>query len=320
MKHGEVVRGLGMGDTVLDRWTSTQQQMVAKQTVTSERSAAVNAVSKFVGMLVQTMLLGAGAWLAIDQQISPGVMMASSIMMGRALAPVQMIVGSWKRIVALRAAYARIEQLFRAMPQVQDGIEMPAPTGKLDIEAIVVLPPTGGRPVVKGVSLSVEAGESVAVVGASGSGKSSLARAIAGVWPMIQGAVKLDGVDFSQWDPNKLGKHIGYLPQNVELFAGTIAQNIARLQDDRSDGGDRRRQGCRRARADPAPAQGLRHPDRRGRRGAVRRHAPARRPRPRALRRPAPDHPRRAQRQPRRGRRPGARQGAGRDEEGRSAP
>jgi PrtD family type I secretion system ABC transporter len=229
LKGGEAVRGLGMGDTVAERWSSTQSLMIATQAATSERVAAVSAVSKFVRMLVQTAMLCAGAWLAIEQQISPGVMMAASIIMGRALAPVEMVVGQWKRIVALRGSYSRIDNLFAQLPAPEVGTELPPPSGKLDVENVVVVPPTGGRPVVKGVSFSVEPGEVIAVIGASGSGKSSLARALAGVWPLVQGHVRLDGADFAQWDPNRLGKHIGYLPQNVELFNGTIAQNIARL-------------------------------------------------------------------------------------------
>lgn len=229
LKNGEAVRGLGMGDTISEKWNATQNEVVATQAVTSERVAAVNAVSKFVSMLVQAALLGVGAWLAIEQLISPGVMMASSIMMGRALAPVQMVVGQWKRIVALRGSYARLQQIFASLPEQAVSADQPDPIGKLDVQQIVVVPPTGGRPVVKGVSFAAAPGEVVAIIGSSGSGKSSMARALAGVWPLVQGSIRLDGKHFQEWDPNRLGKHIGYLPQNVELFAGTIAQNIARL-------------------------------------------------------------------------------------------
>jgi ATP-binding cassette subfamily C protein/ATP-binding cassette subfamily C protein EexD len=229
LKNGEAVRGLGMGDTISEKWNATQNEVVATQAVTSERVAAVNAVSKFVSMLVQAALLGVGAWLAIEQLISPGVMMASSIMMGRALSPVQMVVGQWKRIVALRGSYARLQQIFANLPDQGVTADQPDPIGKLDVQQIVVVPPTGGRPVVKGVSFAAAPGEVVAIIGSSGGGKSSMARALAGVWPLVQGTIRLDGKHFQEWDPNRLGKHIGYLPQNVELFAGTIAQNIARL-------------------------------------------------------------------------------------------
>jgi len=229
LKNGEAVRGLGMGDTISEKWNATQNEVVATQAVTSERVAAVNAVSKFVSMLVQAALLGVGAWLAIEQLISPGVMMASSIMMGRALSPVQMVVGQWKRIVALRGSYARLQQIFANLPDQGVTADQPDPIGKLDVQQIVVVPPTGGRPVVKGVSFAAAPGEVVAIIGSSGGGKSSMARALAGVWPLVQGTIRLDGKHFQEWEPNRLGKHIGYLPQNVELFAGTIAQNIARL-------------------------------------------------------------------------------------------
>jgi PrtD family type I secretion system ABC transporter len=229
LKNGEAVRGLGMGDTIAERWNATQAEVIATQAVTSERVAAVTAVSKFVRMLVQTSLMGVGAWLALEQLISPGVMMASSIMMGRALAPLEMVVGQWKRIVALRGSYARTMQLFDQLPVQANTVEMPAPTGHLDVVNVVVVPPTGGRPVVKGVSFSAKPGEVIAVIGSSGSGKSSMARALAGVWPLVQGSIQLDRADYMRWDPNRLGKHIGYLPQSVELFNGTIAQNIARL-------------------------------------------------------------------------------------------
>jgi PrtD family type I secretion system ABC transporter len=229
LKNGEAVRGLGMGDTIAERWNATQSEVIATQAVTSERTAAVNAVSKFVNMLVQAALLGTGAYLAIEQLVSPGVMMASSIMMGRALAPVQMVVGQWKRIVALRGSYQRLQQIFATLPRNSEAGEQPVPLGALDVSNVVVVPPTGGRPVVKGVSFAAAPGEVVAIIGSSGSGKSSMARALAGVWPLVQGSIRLDGKHFQEWDPNRLGKHIGYLPQNVELFAGTIAQNIARL-------------------------------------------------------------------------------------------
>lgn len=229
LKNGEAVRGLGMGDTISERWNATQNEVVATQAITTERAAAVTAVSKFVTMLVQTALLGAGAYLAIEQLVSPGVMMASSIMMGRALMPVQMVVGQWKRIIALRGSYQRLQQIFAQMPEQAATTNLPPPVGKLEVSNMVVVPPTGGRPVVKGVSFSTEPGEVIAIIGASGSGKSSIARSLAGVWPLVQGSIRLDDREYGAWDPNRLGKHIGYLPQNVELFAGTIAQNIARL-------------------------------------------------------------------------------------------
>jgi ATP-binding cassette subfamily C protein/ATP-binding cassette subfamily C protein EexD len=229
LRNGEVVRGLGMGDIVLDRWSGTQSAVVEAHSALVERGAAMHAVTKFARLAVQTSLLCVGAWLAIDRQISPGAMMAASIIMGRALLPVEQVVGQWKRVVALRSAYRRLEDLFQALPTTAAPTALPEPKGEIEVENAVVWPPSAGRPSVKGVSLTLKAGESIAIVGASASGKSSLARALAGVWPLREGVIRIDGAAYSQWDQNRLGKHIGYLPQDIELFSGTVAENIARL-------------------------------------------------------------------------------------------
>ena len=229
LENGDAVRGLGMGSTVIERWAGTRSAAVATHATTRKRSSAVNAASRLVRLLVLAGMLCAGAWLAIQQLISPGVMMAAAILMDRALAPVEQLVGLWRRIIALRGAYGRLDQLFLALPTQAQPTRLPTPAGKIDVENIVVLPPSGGRPVVKGVTFAINPGEIVAVVGASGSGKSSLARAIAGVWPVMQGTVRIDGADYRHWEADQLGQHIGYLPQSVELFAGSIKQNIARL-------------------------------------------------------------------------------------------
>lgn len=229
LRNGEVVRGLGMGDIVMDRWSCRQSAMVDAHSTLVERGAAMHSITKFARMAVQTSLLCIGAWLAIEQQISPGAMMATSIIMGRALAPVEQVVGQWKRIIAFRSAYRRLEELFQALPVTAAPTALPAPRGDIDVENAVVWPPAAGRPSVKGVSFSLKAGESLAIVGAYASGKSSMARAMAGVWPLREGVIRIDGAAYSQWDQNRLGKHIGYLPQDIELFSGTVADNIARL-------------------------------------------------------------------------------------------
>jgi ATP-binding cassette subfamily C protein/ATP-binding cassette subfamily C protein EexD len=229
LRNGEVVRGLGMGDVVLDRWSGAQYAHVAVHSAATERGAALHALVKFVRLSVQITLLCAGAWLAIDREISPGAMMAASIIMGRALAPVEQIVGQWKRIVAFRTSFNRLEGMFQALPLSATPTALPTPKGNIEVTNAVIWPPNASRPAVKGVSLSVNAGETVAIVGSSGSGKSTLARAMAGVWPLRDGTVRIDGAEYSQWDQNQLGKHIGYLPQDIELFSGTVAENIARL-------------------------------------------------------------------------------------------
>jgi PrtD family type I secretion system ABC transporter len=229
LRNGEVVRGLGMGDIVLDRWSNRQSAMVEAHSTLVERGAAMHSLTKFARLAVQTSLLCVGAWLAIDRQISPGAMMAASIIMGRALAPIEQVVGQWKRIIAFRSAYRRLDELFHALPLAAAPTALPTPRGEIEVENAVVWPMAASRPSVKGVSFSLRAGESLAIVGASASGKSSLARAMAGVWPLRDGVIRIDGAAYSQWDQTRLGKHIGYLPQDIELFSGTVAENIARL-------------------------------------------------------------------------------------------
>ncbi|MBX9907970.1 MAG: type I secretion system permease/ATPase [Beijerinckiaceae bacterium] len=231
LRNGEVVRGLGMGDTVLERWCGQQSAAVAANVASQELSSALVAMSKFARIAVQTGVLAAGAWLAIEKQISPGSMMAASIIIGRALAPVEQIVGQWKRIVACRGAYRRLKTLMNEFPQAKTPVSLPVPVGQIEVENVVILPPSASRPSVRGVSFSLQPGDSLAIVGASGSGKSSLSRALAGVWELRGGEIRIDGAALTQWDRNKLGKSVGYLPQDVELFVGTVADNIARLSD-----------------------------------------------------------------------------------------
>jgi len=229
LRNGDAVRGLGMGDIVLNRWAGAQSALVAVHAEASERSSALVAVSKFTRMTVQAALLCAGAWLSIEQEISAGSIMAASIVMARALAPIEQTVAQWKRVVACRAAYSRLKQLFESTPAPRAGVSLPRPAGHLEADGIVVWPLGGNRPTVKSVSFSLQPGETLAVVGASGAGKSSLVKALAGVWPVRAGSVRIDGADYTQWNGVKLGKHIGYLPQDIELFSGTVAENIARL-------------------------------------------------------------------------------------------
>jgi ATP-binding cassette subfamily C protein/ATP-binding cassette subfamily C protein EexD len=229
LRNGEVVRGLGMGDVVLGRWCGMQSEAQAVATAAHEKNATMQALTKFVRLAIQTALLCAGALLAIEGMVSPGAMLASSVVMARALAPIEQLIGQWKRLIACRAAYARLHRIFEAHPQAPAPAELPTPCGHIEVENAVVWPPLSQRPAVKYVSFSLQPGECVAVLGASGSGKSSLARALAGVWPLADGSIRIDGANYAQWDANKLGKHIGYLPQDVDLFAGIISENIARL-------------------------------------------------------------------------------------------
>ncbi|MGQ0672189.1 MAG: type I secretion system permease/ATPase [Hyphomicrobium sp.] len=229
LRNAETIRGLGMGGHVRQHWTGHREAMIASQATSSERGGGLVALSKFVRMGVQMALLGTGAWLAVDGAISPGIMMAAMIIMGRALQPVEHAVANWKKLSAARAAHKRLAVVFDGNPEAAETTALPAPKGDLSVEELTLVPPRGGPAIVKGISFGIDAGTMLAVVGASGGGKSSLARALVGVWQPAKGAVRLDGAALTQWNADDLGAHLGYLPQEIEFMPGTVAENIARL-------------------------------------------------------------------------------------------
>jgi ATP-binding cassette subfamily C protein len=187
-------------------------------------------------MFLQTIILGTGAYLVINREISPGAIVAGSILVGRAMQPIEVVVGHWKGFVAARAAYDRLLSLFKLVGDAPSRMALPSPRGAVQVSELISAAP--GKPqmvILKGISCEIAAGEVIGIVGPSAAGKSSLARVLVGVWPILRGAVRLDGNDLSHWDPQQLGRYIGYLPQDVELFSGTVAQNIARFQDGDSD-------------------------------------------------------------------------------------
>ena len=231
LRNSEVVHALGMISAIKDRWTRSHSDTLIHQSRASDRAGGIMAASRFVRMGLQVTILGAGAYLAIGDEISPGAMIAASIIMGRALAPVELAVGQWKNFANSRNAYRRLTGMFNAIPEAASPMELPAPIGNISIEGVSVVPPGGRVPVVKGLTLELVPGTSVGLVGPSGSGKSSLARALVGVWPVVAGSIRYDGAELAQWDPEVLGPHLGYMPQDVELFDGTVAENIARFQD-----------------------------------------------------------------------------------------
>jgi ATP-binding cassette subfamily C protein EexD len=229
IRNAEVIESMGMLDNVRGLWLRENLQSLAYQSSASQRAGFLINFSKTFRMLLQSLILGAGAYLAINQELTPGLMIAGSILLGRALAPIDLMIGSWKGFVSARQQYARLNTLLSQIPTTEEKMALPDPTGDLLLEGVVVSSPGSRTPIIKGIQLKIDAGDSVAIVGPSGAGKSTLARAILGIWPCLNGKVRLDGADIFSWDRAHLGPHIGYLPQDIELFDGTISQNISRF-------------------------------------------------------------------------------------------
>ena len=231
LRNSEVVHALGMISAIKDRWTRSHSDTLIHQSRASDRAGGIMAASRFVRMGLQVTILGAGAYLAIGDEISPGAMIAASIIMGRALAPVELAVGQWKNFANSRKCLSPSDRNVQcdSRSSFSDGASgtdwQYLHRGRLGRRL------AGAVPVVKGLTLELVPGTSVGLVGPSGSGKSSLARALVGVWPVVAGSIRYDGAELAQWDPEVLGPHLGYMPQDVELFDGTVAENIARFQD-----------------------------------------------------------------------------------------
>lgn len=236
LRNAEAIVGLGMAPALRARWMRKHHEAVVANVEANERGGSVLAVSKFVRAVLQIAILATGGWLVIHQEISGGVMFAASLMMGKALGPVEQAVQQWKSFVGARSALHRLQTVFRAFPAPAERMHLPDPKGTLAVENLTVVAPGGGAVLVRNVSFDLNAGEVLAIVGPTGSGKSTLARSIVGAWPIAAGAVRLDGNELAHWDADQLGAHLGYLPQDVELFEGTVAENIARFRGGR-DGG-----------------------------------------------------------------------------------
>lgn len=229
LRNGEVIHAMGMLGVLRDGWLALHDDALALQAAAGRRSGLIAALSKFVRMFLQTMILGLGAYLAINNEISPGMIIAASIFIGRSLAPVEGVVASWKVLTGARNAWARLVKLFAVAGEQPARVELPRPVGHLKVDGVLAGPPDRSRATLRNISFEVAPGEMLGVIGPSAAGKSSLARVVTGVWPPFAGHVRLDGYDLSQWNAEDRGSHIGYLPQDVELFAGTVAQNIARF-------------------------------------------------------------------------------------------
>ena len=231
LKNSEVIAAMGMADDLRHRQEKRFDQVLTLQTDASRSAGLLQSLSKTFRMVMQSLLLGLGALLALRQEISPGMMIAGSLLLGRALAPIDMLVGTWKGFTLARGQYDRLGQLLNQIPKDADTMSLPAPTGKLSAEQVMVVPPGSKNIVVRGVNMELNAGEALGIVGPSASGKSCLARALLGIWPTYSGKVRLDGADIFAWDRTELGPYIGYLPQDIELFDGSISENICRFGD-----------------------------------------------------------------------------------------
>lgn len=229
LRNAEVVAALGMGDALGKRWQDRNDQVLELQREASRSGSTMNPLSKFLRQLLQAAMLGAGAYLVIDQHLSSGVMVAATILLGRALAPVELLIGGWKSLVDARAALQRLDAMLVAREATPAATELPVPEGHLALDRVFLGFRGRDKPLLKGISFDLAAGESLGIVGPNASGKSTLARVIVGAWKPQAGTVRIDGADLATWPRQRIGPHIGYLPQDVELFGGTVAENIARM-------------------------------------------------------------------------------------------
>ena len=229
MANAEVACALGMAGNLAGGWENMSRQGLEHQLQASRAVSVLTSASKFLRQFLQVVMLATGAWLVIEQLATSGVMIAATILLARALAPVEAAIAGWKGLVDARSAYGRLLQMFASAPQDEAVTELPAPEGAVSVERVVFGFRGHDRPVIKAVSFAVAAGEALAIIGPSASGKSTLARLIVGIWKPASGTVRLDGADIAAWPRARLGPYVGYLPQDVELFAGTASQNIARM-------------------------------------------------------------------------------------------
>lgn len=231
LRNAEVIEAMGMLPNLMKRWFKTHSKFLHLQAQASEAAGQIAAATKFVQVSLQSLVLGFGALLVLEGKITGGMMIAASILVGRALTPVQQVITTWKSWSATRDAYDRLTMLLDANPVMPRNMSLPKPLGALSVNAVTAAPPGRRDSVVRNLSFSILAGEVLGIMGPSGSGKSTLARLLVGVWPTAAGKVRLDGADIFQWNKEDLGPCIGYLPQDIELFAGTISENIARFGD-----------------------------------------------------------------------------------------
>ncbi|HUK57950.1 MAG TPA: type I secretion system permease/ATPase [Stellaceae bacterium] len=229
LRNAEVIRAMGMSQGVVEMWRRELAETRAAAHEAGSRGSLILGVSRFFRLMLQIVILGVGAWLVIAEQSSPGAMFAASFLLARALAPVESAIGTWRSLVSARLSYHRLVDLLADTSWAKKGMELPVPEGALNVERVSYIPPGSDEPTLRGVSFNLLPGEVLGVVGPSAAGKSTLARLVAGTWRPTAGKVRLDDADIAVWHASGGSVHIGYLPQDIELFAGTVRDNIARM-------------------------------------------------------------------------------------------
>jgi len=229
LRNAEVIESMGMLDALMERWRQRHWTVLRLQSEASDKAGLISSLSKTFRTLVQSLILGLGAYLVINQEVNQGVMFVGSMLLGRALSPIDQMIAGWKGFIGARAQYQRLDEVLEKQSAEPERMSLPVPKGHVQVENLIVGAPGSKTPIIKNISFATPAGAVVGIIGPSASGKSTLARALLGVWRPQHGVVRLDGADVNNWDKQELGPHIGYLPQDIELFEGSISENIARF-------------------------------------------------------------------------------------------
>ena len=231
VRNAEVVEAMGMREAILRYWRQHNQEGLHYQSVSSDRNAVLTALGRWDRLIISIALTGLGAYLAIEDRITVGGMIASSILMGRGLAPLESLIPLWRQLIGVRNAWHQLKEALDRYPRIENDMSLPVPLGALTVEQVTYVPPGGEVPILKGISLQVQAGTQLGLVGPVSAGKSTLAKLICGIWKPRAGVVRLDNADVYSWNRSDFGRNVGYLPQGAELFSGTVRDNIARFED-----------------------------------------------------------------------------------------
>lgn len=232
IRNADVLNGMGMTSAFAARWDALNRRTLDLMQSSSRRGGTLLASSKFLRQTIQVGMMGLGAWLVLDNNVTPGIMIAGTILFGRAMAPVEAVIGNWSGLVAARTAWGRLNELLPAVIDAPRRMKLPDPKGHLQLERIALAGIRPDSPILRHVDFDLPAGKSLGILGPSGAGKSSLVKILLGIWSPGAGKIRIDGAEIAHWDMDQLGPHLGYLPQDVELFPGTVAENIARFQSE----------------------------------------------------------------------------------------